>query len=133
MRTLKRVEVKVANVKASCMALFDSGSGITAIQRVFFEEKFGDKWFKLSKPLKVFWINGESIIVDKYTQVILIINSHELSETIFVIDEFIKEIEIEGKRIKLPELIIGSGTMDKYGIILHPKEGVKFTSTSFLF
>lgn len=37
------------------------------------------------------------------------------------------EVVVNGKKIKLPELIIGSGTMDKYGIVLDPKEGIKIT------
>ena len=37
---------------------------------------------------------------------------------------------MEGRRGRLPELIVGSGTMDKYGIALDPKEGVKLTGAS---
>jgi hypothetical protein len=37
----------------------------------------------------------------------------------------VEEVEVEGKKVSLPKLIIGSGTMDKYGIIMDPKEGVK--------
>jgi hypothetical protein len=51
---------------------------------------------------------------------------------VLVIDNFIKEVEIEGRKIHLPELIVGSGTMDKYGITLDPKEGVKLTGASLL-
>jgi len=57
----------------------------------------------------------------------MIIDSFEFPKTVFVVDVFVKEVELEGRRIKLPELIIGSGTMDKYGIALDPKEGVKLT------
>jgi hypothetical protein len=28
---------------------------------------------------------------------------------------------VEGRRVRLPELTVGSGTMDKYGIALDPK------------
>ena len=39
---------------------------------------------------------------------------------------------VEGRRVKMPELIIGSGTMDKYGITLDLKEGVKLTGAVLL-
>jgi len=51
---------------------------------------------------------------------------------VFVVDEFAEEIEVEGRRVRLPELIVGSGTMDKYGITLDPKEGVKLTGAALL-
>jgi hypothetical protein len=70
--------------------------------------------------------------VDKYAQIIIIVNGFVLPETVFIIDEFIEEIEVEGGKIRLPELIIGSGTMDKYGITLDPKEGVKLTGAALL-
>jgi hypothetical protein len=132
MRVLKSVGIRFLDREVSCTALFDSGSGITAIQRKFFEESFGAKWLKLAKPIKLYWINGEFIQVDKYAQVTIIVNGFTLPETAFIIDEFIEEIEVEGGKIRLPELIIGSGTMDKYGITLDPKEGVKLTGAALL-
>ncbi|MHA1595416.1 MAG: hypothetical protein ACTSXJ_02820 [Candidatus Baldrarchaeia archaeon] len=47
-------------------------------------------------------------------------------------DKFVGEVEVEGRKIKLPEVIIGSGTMDKYGIVLDPKEGVRITGAGLL-
>jgi hypothetical protein len=132
MRVLKDVRVSFLGREVSCTALFDTGSGVTAVQRIFFEESFGAKWSTLDKPMKLYWINGESIQVDKYAQVTIIIDSFKLPETVLIIDDFIKEIEVEGKRIQLPQLIVGSGTMDKYGIILDPKEGVKLTGATLL-
>lgn len=43
-----------------------------------------------------------------------------------VLDDFASEVEVDSRRIKLPNVVIGSGTMDKYGIVLDPREGVKF-------
>jgi hypothetical protein len=132
MRVLKDVRVSFLGREVSCTALFDTGSGVTAVQRIFFEESFGAKWSTLDKPMKLYWINGESIQVDKYVQITIIIDGFKLPETVLIIDDFIKEIEVEGKRIQLPQLIVGSGTMDKYGIILDPKEGVKLTGATLL-
>ncbi|MCS7367607.1 MAG: hypothetical protein NDF52_06990 [archaeon YNP-WB-062] len=132
MRALKNVVVRFLDREVSCMALFDTGSGVTAVQRSFFEESFGAKWSMLDKPLRLYWINGDFIQADKYAQITIIIDGFDLPETVLVIDNFIKEIEVEGGRIRLPELIVGSGTMDKYGITLDPKEGVKLTGASLL-
>jgi hypothetical protein len=132
MRVLKNVVIRFLGKEVSCTALFDTGSGVTAVQRSFFEESFGAKWSTLDKPPRLYWINGESIQADKYAQITIIIDDFNLPETVLVIDNFIKEVEVEGRKIRLPELIVGSGTMDKYGITLDPKEGVKLTGASLL-
>jgi hypothetical protein len=132
MRALKNVVVRFLDKEVSCMALFDTGSGVTAVQRSFFEGSFGAKWSKLDKPLRLYWINGESIQADKYAQITIIIDDFDLPETVLVIDNFIKEIEVEGRKMHLPELVVSSGTMDKYGITLDAKEGVKLTGASLL-
>ena len=116
--------------RARCTALFDSGSGITAIRRGFFEENFGARWSRLGKPIRVFWINGASIAVDKYAQVLLVVDGVEMPETVFVVDDFVEEVG--GRRVELPELIVGSGTMDKYGIALDPREGVRVAGASLM-
>ncbi len=132
MRVVKAVKVKFAGKEVECIALFDSDTGITAIQRSFFEKNFGKSWCILEKPLTLFWINGGRISVDKYVQLTIVIDDYPLPETVFVIDDFVEEIEVNGRRIKLPELIIGSGTMDKYGIVLDPKEGVRLSGAVLL-
>ena len=132
MRVLKSVGIRFLDREVNCTALFDSGSGITAVQRKFFEESFGANWLKLGKPIKLYWIDGEFIQVDKYAQIIIIVDGFILPETVFIVDEFIEEIEVEGGRIRLPELIVGSGTTDKYGVTLDPKEGVKLTGATLL-
>ena len=132
MRALKNVGIRFLDKEVSCTALFDTGSGVTAVQRSFFEESFDAKWSTLDKPLKLYWINGESIQADKYAQITIIIDGFNLPETVLVIEDFVKEVEVEGKKIRLPELIVGSGTMDKYGITLDPKEGVKLTRATLL-
>ena len=64
---------------------------------------------------------------DKYAEVTITIDDVELlsPETILILDEFIEEeVEVDGKKIRMPEAIIGSGTMDKYGVLLDPRGGV---------
>lgn len=130
MRASRNVKIRLMNREVEALALFDSGSGVTVVQRTFFEKSFGITWLRLGKPLKLYWINGEFIDVDKYAQVTIVIDDFELPETIFIVDNFVEEVE--GRKISLPELIIGSGTMDKYGIVLDPKEGVKLTGAVLL-
>jgi len=134
MRALKNVKVKFMDKEVSCTALFDTGSGYTVIQRAFFERNFGANWSKIPRAIKLYLVNGDFVEADKYAQVIIIIDDVELlpPEVILIVDKFAKEIEVEGRRVKLPELIIGSGTMDKYGITLDPKEGVKLTGAALL-
>jgi len=70
------------------------------------------------------------IEVDKYAQITIVIDGFEFPETVFIVDSFVKEIEVDGRKISLSELIIGLGTMDKYGIVLEPREGVKVVGAS---
>jgi hypothetical protein len=132
LRVLKRVRVKFMGMEAECTALFNTGSWVTVIQRSFFERNFGSSWYTLERPLRLYWVNGEHVEADKYTRVTIVIDGFNLPETVFILDDFIEEIEVEGRKVKLPELIIGSSTMDKYGIVLDPREGVRLTGSTLL-
>jgi predicted aspartyl protease len=127
MRVLKTVKIRFMHVEATCTALFDTGSSYTILQRAFFEKAFGASWKILPKPVKLYLVNGELVEADKYAEVTITIDDVELlpPETILILDEFIEEeVEVDGKKIRMPEAIIGSGTMDKYGILLDPRGGV---------
>ena len=132
MRVLRSVRVKFMSGEATAIALFDSGSSVTIIQRRFFEKVFGSTWSILEKPLRVCLVDGRCIDIDRYAQLVIEINGFSFPETVLVVDEFVEEIEIEEKKVKLPELIIGAGTMDKYGIALDPKEGIKIAGATLL-
>jgi len=120
--------------EVGCAALFDRGSGYAIIRRTFFEKSFGPSWEKSSKPVKLYLVNGKFVEANKYARVTLIIDGVELlpPETILMLDEFVEEVEVEGRRIKTPEVIVGAGTMDKYGILLDPREGVKVLGARLL-
>ena len=135
MRALKTVMVEFMGKKVSCLALFDTGSRYTVVQQAFFEKSFGASWLKLPRTVKLYLINGKFVEADKYAQLTITMDDVELlpPETVLIVDEFVEEVEVEGKKVSLPKLIIGSGTMDKYGITIDPKEGVKLTgATLFL-
>jgi len=131
---LKNVRVRFADKEAECQALFDTGSGYTVVQRAFFEESFGAGWSKLPRAIRLHLVNGDFVEADKYAQITLIVDDFELlpPETVLIVDEFAKEVEVEGKGLSLPKLIVGSGTMDKYGITLDPREGVKVSGAVLL-
>jgi hypothetical protein len=108
-RALKDVRVGLLNREVGCTALFDAGSGVTAVQRSFFEGSFGARWLALDKPLRLYWINGDFIQADKYAQITIVVDGFKLPETALVVGYFVKGV----RRVRLPELIVGSGTMDK--------------------
>jgi hypothetical protein len=97
LRVLKRVRVKFMGMEAECTALFNTGSWVTVIQRSFFERNFGSPWYTLERPLRLCWVNGGHVEADKYAQVIIVIDSFNLPETVFILDDFIEEIEVEGE------------------------------------
>jgi len=108
MRALKRIKITFQEKTVECEALFDTGASITVIQSSFFKKNFGEKWRVLKRPIRVYWINGHSIKVDKYATLEIIVDEFTFLETVFLVNEF-----KQGKRVKLPNLIIGPGTMDK--------------------
>jgi hypothetical protein len=93
---------------------------------------FGFSWSVLEKPLRVCLIDGRCLDIDKYVQLVIEVNGFSFPETVLIVDEFAEEIEFEGEKIRLPELIIGAGTTDKYSIVLDPKEGVKVLEAGLL-
>jgi len=117
-------------MEAECTALFNTDSWVTVIQRSFFERNFGSSWYTLERPLRLYWVNGEHVEADKYARVTIVVDGFNLPETVFILEDFIEEIE--GGRVRLPELIVGSSTMDKYGIVLDPREGVRLTGAALL-
>jgi len=134
LHVLKLIGIRFMGKEVSCMALFDAGSGYSIVRRGFFEKSFGANWLRLSKPIRLYLVDGRFIDVDKYALITIVIDGVELlpPETVLVADEFVEEIEVEGRKIVLPDVIIGSGTMDKYGIVLDPREGVKLAGASLL-
>jgi hypothetical protein len=110
------------------------GSNYTIIRRGFFEKAFGATWTQLPKPVRLYLVNGKFVTADKYAVITIVIDDVELSplETVLILDEFVEEIVIEGRGIRMPDAVIGAGTMDRYGIVLDPKEGVKVLGTGLL-
>jgi hypothetical protein len=134
LHVLKDVKVRFGDREVTCIALFDTGSGFTVISRDFFERSFGARWSPLPRPVKLYLVDGRFVIVDKYVEVTIVVDDIELlpPETALVLEGFAEEVVVEGRRVKMPDMIVGSGTMDKYGIVLDPREGVKVIGASLL-
>ncbi|MCC6016450.1 MAG: hypothetical protein LM583_02720 [Desulfurococcaceae archaeon] len=134
MRVVKEVEIRFMYREATALVLFDTGTSYTVVRRGFFEKAFGATWIRLSRLVKLFLVDGRFVSADKYAVVTIVIDGVELSlpETVLVLDEFAEEIEVEGREIRMPDIIIGAGTMSKYGIVLDPKEGVKVLEAGLL-
>jgi len=111
----KAIKLVLAGKEVECRALFDTGSSYTTVQRAFFEESFGASWERLKRPVGLYLVNGKFVGADKYAQATLVIDDVELlpPETVLVLDEFAEEVEVEGRRMGMPEVIVGAGTMDK--------------------
>ncbi len=131
LRVLKDVKVRFGGREVTCTALFDTGSGFTVISRSFFERSFGALWSPLPRPVKLL-VDDRFVKADKYVEVTIVVDDIELlpPETALVLDEFVEEVVVKGRRVKMPNMIVGSGTMDKYGIVLDPREGVKVLGAS---
>jgi hypothetical protein len=134
LRVLKDVKVRFGGKEVTCTPLFDTGSGFTVVSRGFFEKSFGASWSPLPRPVKLYLVDGRFAKADKYVEVTIVVDDIELlpPETALVLDEFAEEVVVEGRRVKMPDMIVGSGTMDKYGIALDPREGIKVIGASLL-
>ena len=64
----------------------------------------------------------------------IVLDDYELlpPETVLVLNELVDEIVVEGRKIKLPDVIIDAGTMYEYGITLDPREEVKIPKAGLL-
>jgi hypothetical protein len=123
----KDVKVRFGGREVTCTALFDTGSGFTVISRDFLREE-------LWSPLEPSTEDGRFVKADKYVEVTIVVDDIELlpPETALVLEGFAEEVVVEGRKVKMPDMIVGPGTMDKYGIVLDPREGVKILGTGLL-
>jgi hypothetical protein len=127
LRVVKEVRVRFMDKEAGAITLFDTESSYTVIRRSFSEKVFKATWTLMPRLVKLYLTNGRFVVADKYAVVTIVVNNVELSppETVLILDEFVEEIKLEGKRIRIPDVIISAETMNKYNIVLDPKESVK--------
>ncbi|RLI30422.1 hypothetical protein DRO51_05090 [Candidatus Bathyarchaeota archaeon] len=106
-------------------ALFDSGSNFTVMGFSKLEKLFGRVKVKpLPKPVKATLINGQQILVEGFVDAELTLkNGYIVSERIYLSRDMVEEAEVEGRKIRIPDLIIGAPTMETWGIELDLKKG----------
>jgi hypothetical protein len=67
--------------------------------------------------------NGQKATVDAYIDAEILIDEHTIEERIYLSRDLAREAVVEGRRLKLPDLIIGAPTMESWGIELDLRRG----------
>ena len=80
----------------------------------------------MDEPYYGYLINGEEVKLDRYVILKIIVDGQTLVEMVYLTDDFVEEVKIGNTIIKMPDIIIGSGTMDKYGIEISADKGLIF-------
>jgi len=120
----KILKVNIADKSSELDVLFDTGSSLTLMCKNVLMDKFKDVKIKLLKyPRKTYTLNGTSLIVDSYVDGEIEIGGQVLEERIYVSKDFVKEVMLDGKIIKFPDLIVGVSTMEAWNIELDLKRG----------
>ena len=125
MQVRKTLKVSVEGKTVDVEALFDSGSNFTVMGFSKLEKLFGRVKVKpLPKPVKATLINGQQILVEGFVDAELTLkNGYIVSERIYLSRDMVEEAEVEGRKIRIPDLIIGAPTMETWGIELDLKKG----------
>ncbi len=124
MLILKDVKVTINGKTSKLKALFDTGSSFTIMGYQRLMELFKNVKIKvLAKPREAALINGQKIVIDGYIDAEILIEDHYIVTLIYLSKNIPKEVVIEGKRIPLPDLIIGAPTLETWGLELDLKTG----------
>jgi len=60
-------------------------------------------------------------MINKYVAMKIIVDDNEIVEIVFLSDDCVGKTDSDKREIIFPDIIIGSGTMDKYNIELTPR------------
>jgi len=119
MQILKEVIVNIEGKTSKMRALFDTGLTFTVMGYSVLEEHFGKVSTKsLPKLLEDALPNRQKIVIDGYVDAEFIIDGYLRSERIYLSKDIVKKVVLEGREVALPELIIGSPTMEVWGLKL---------------
>jgi len=99
-------------------ALFDPGSSATIMGYEVVRELIGGlPMMKLARTRWVVLANGEKVMVDAYVNAERLVDEYVVEDSmvedrIYLSKDVVRKATIEGREIKLPDLIIGAPTME---------------------
>jgi len=124
MQIRKNIVVRVDGKAGEFDVLFDPGSSITITSYEAVREILGEvPMRKLTRARWVLLANGDRVMVDAYIDAEMAIDEYMLEERTYLSKDVVRRALIEGKEVKLPDLIIGAPTMESWGIEVDLKEG----------
>lgn len=124
MQIVLPVIVRISDREAKLRALFDTGSVFTLMSHRVLKKYFGDvKTKKLVIPREGVLLNGQKITIDSFVDAQIMIKNYMIEERIYLSPDIPEEVEKEGKRVRLPQLIIGAPTMETWDIQIDIKKG----------
>lgn len=124
MQVRRTVVVRVGEKVGDLDALFDPGSSITIMGYEVVRELLGDvPTMKLARARWVVLANGEKVMVDAYVDAEIVVDEYMVEERIYLSKDVVRRAVIEGREVKLPDLVVGAPTMESWGIELDLKEG----------
>jgi len=124
MQVRRNVVVRVSGRAAELDALFDPGSSVTIMGYGVVRELFGDlPMMKLARARWVVLANGEKVMVDAYVNAEILVDEYMVEDRVYLSKDVVRKATIEGRAVKLPDLVIGAPTMESWGIELDLKEG----------
>ena len=124
MQVRRNVIVRVSGRAGQLDALFDPGSSVTIMGYEVVRDMFGDiAMMKLARARWVVLANGDKVMVDAYANAEILVDEYMVEDRIYLSKDVVRKATIEGREVKLPDLIIGAPTMESWGIELDLKEG----------
>jgi len=120
----RNIVVRINGKVGELNTLFDPGSSITLAGYGVVKKLLGDVPVKgLAKARWVVLANGGRVTVDAYVDAEMLVDEYMIEERIYLSKDVVREAVIEGREVKLPDLIVGAPTMESWGIELDLKKG----------
>lgn len=134
MQVWKKVVVRLNGKIFEVRSLFDSGSSFTIMGYSALSSLFGEVEVKeLARAREVVLANGQKVVIDGYMDSRIIIDGHMIEERIYLSKDIVRKAVVEGREALLPDVIIGSLTMETWGIELDlEREEVVIHGASFI-
>ncbi len=124
MQVRRSTIVRVGEKEAEFDTLFDPGSTVTLTGYAALKKLLGEVPVrKLAKARWVVLADGNRVSVDGYVDAEIAIDEYMIEERIYLSRDVVREAVIEGRKVKLPDLVIGAPTMESWGIELDLKKG----------